>query len=51
MSKFEGIPKMGKNRTPSLGSTVLKILAVGIAGSAALIGGAKKLGDKIEKKK
>ncbi len=51
MSKIEGIPKMGKNRTQGLGSVVLKILAVGIAGSAALIGGAKKIGDKIEKKK
>lgn len=34
---------------PSLAGTLIKILAVGVAGGAALIGGAKKLGEEIEK--
>lgn len=34
----------------SLAGTLLRMLAVGVAGGIALIGGAKKLGEQIEKK-
>ena len=50
MAKVKGIPQLGKSRTPSLGSAVIKILAIGFTGGLALIGGAKKVGDAIEKK-
>ena len=35
---------------PGLGKALIKVLAVGVAGGATLIGGAKALGEKLEQK-
>lgn len=44
-----GLQNMGSGQTPSLGGVVLKMLAIGFAGGAALIAGADKAGKAIEK--
>ncbi len=48
-SKKGGIQNMGKDQTPSLAGVVLKMIAIGFAGGAALIAGADKAGKAIVK--
>jgi hypothetical protein len=40
-------PEMGTPQRAGLGGTILRMLAVGVIGGIALIGGAKKVGDAI----
>ncbi len=49
-SNKTGIDNIQAGIAPSLGKALLKIIAFGVAGGAALIGGAKALGDKLEEK-
>ncbi len=49
-SNKTGIGNLQANADLRLGRTLLKIIAFGVAGGAALIGGAKTLGDKFEEK-
>ena len=49
-SNKTGIENMQAGVAPSLGKALLKIMAFGVAGGAALIGGAKALGEKLEEK-
>lgn len=49
-SNKTGIGNIQKASDLSLGKALLGILAVGVAGGAALISGAKALGEKLEEK-
>ena len=50
MAKLKGAPPIiGKSQVPNLGTAVLGMLAVGLAGGAALIAGADKAGKAIKK--
>ena len=48
--KEADMSKAGAKADAELAKALLKIVAVGVAGGAALIGGAKKVGDRISKK-
>lgn len=50
-SNKTGIRNMSVQADTDLSKTLLKIMAVGFAGAAALIGSAKALGDYIEEKR
>lgn len=49
-SNKSGMRPARRDSGPSLAGTLLKIVAIGVAGGAALIGGAMKLGEQIENK-
>lgn len=49
-SNKTGIDNLQAGIAPGLGKALIKILAFGVAGGAALIGGAKALGEKLEEK-
>ncbi len=49
-SNKTGLKEAGRMPDAELGSTLLKIVGVGVAGGAALVGGAMVLGDQIAKK-
>ena len=49
-SKKTGIDNINTSAGAGLGGTLLKIVAVGVAGGALLIGGAKQLGDALLEK-
>ena len=48
MAKKNGLQDMGVKQVASLGGVVLKMLAIGLAGGAALIAGANKAGEAIQ---
>lgn len=45
-----GIKNMGSGSAPGVVRTLLAIIGIGFAGSAALVGAAKTLGEKLEEK-
>ena len=49
-SNKTGMTKAGGSAGRGLGGALLKIVAIGFAGGAALIGGAKALGEALEEK-
>ena len=49
-SNKTGIGNLQANADLNLGKALIKIIAFGVAGGAALIGGAKALGEKLEEK-